>query len=143
MSQSEKELPISEDLLEILRDPAAVQEPEKYGPDPGKLELVHNSWLVSADTGYKYPIRDGIPVMLIEEGERWKDTPIEDLPMPPESIEPLAAPLSSGPDLFPETSGSGGVSYAVLAGGLLLFALLVVLLIGHKSSEADDEPTPD
>ena len=73
MSETNQELPISADLLEILRDPAAVQEPDKYGPDPGKLELVFNSWLVSADTGYKYPIKDGIPVMLIEEGERWKD----------------------------------------------------------------------
>lgn len=143
MSQTEKELPISADLLEILRDPAAVQEPEKYGPDPGKLELVHNSWLVSADTGYKYPIRDGIPVMLIEEGERWKDTPIADLPMPPESIEPLAAPVSSGPDLFAESPGSGGVSYAVLAGGLLIFALLVALLIRRKTSAAVNESTPD
>lgn len=143
MSQSEKDLPISEDLLEILRDPAAVQEPEKYGPDPGKLELVHNSWLVSADTGYKYPIKDGIPVMLIEEGERWKDTPVEDLPIPPESIEPLPAPVSLGPDLFAESSAGGGVSYAVLAGGLLFLALLIALLIRRKTSVADDEPTSD
>lgn len=75
--------PISPDLLEILRCPLAVQSPEKYGPDPGQLELVHNCWLVSKDTGLKYPIRDGIPIMLIEEGEKWKDTPVEDLPVPP------------------------------------------------------------
>ena len=78
--------------LEILRDPAAVQEPEKYGDDPGRLELVHNAWLVSKDTGYKYPIKDGIPVMLVEEGERWKDTPIDELPMPPESAGSLPPP---------------------------------------------------
>lgn len=77
------DLPISPDLLEILRDPLAVQDKEKYGPDPGQLELVHNCWLVSKDTGYKYPIKDGIPVMLIEEGEKWKDTPVEKLPVPP------------------------------------------------------------
>jgi uncharacterized protein YbaR (Trm112 family) len=76
-------LPISPDLLEILRDPLAVQDKEKYGPDPGRLELAHNCWLVSKDTGYKYPIKDGIPVMLIEEGEKWKDTPVEKLPVPP------------------------------------------------------------
>lgn len=81
---SEKpELPISERLLEILRDPVAVQDREKYGDDPGRLELVHNCWLVSADTGYKYPISEGIPVMLVEEGEKWKDTSVDDLPIPP------------------------------------------------------------
>jgi hypothetical protein len=31
----------------------------------------------------KYPIRDGIPVMLIEEGKKWKETAVEDLPVPP------------------------------------------------------------
>ena len=81
--QSAEKLPISPDLLKILRDPLAVQHSEKYGDDPGRLELVHNCWLVSKDTGYKYPIKDGIPVMLVEEGAKWKDTPVEDLPVPP------------------------------------------------------------
>ena len=74
--------PISPELLEILRCPVAVQSKE-FGDDPGRLELVHNSWLVCADTNMKYPIRDGIPVMLIEEGEKWKDTPVDKLPVPP------------------------------------------------------------
>ena len=119
MSEMTQELPISEDLLEILRDPAAVQEPEKYGPDPGRLELVHNAWLVSKDTGYKYPIKDGIPIMLVEEGERWKDTAIEDLPMPPESTDPLpaAAPQS---DFYIQESESGGVPPIVLIGGIFV-----------------------
>jgi len=81
--QPNNELPISADLLSILRDPLAVQDKEQYGDDPGRLELVHNCWLVSKDTGYKYPIKDGIPVMLIEEGEKWKETAVEDLPVPP------------------------------------------------------------
>ena len=81
--QNPTDLPVSPDLLEILRDPLAVQDKEKYGDDPGRLELVHDCWLVSKDTGLKYPIKDGIPVMLIEEGMKWKDTPIEDLPVPP------------------------------------------------------------
>lgn len=76
------ELPINADLLEILRCPLAVQSKE-YGDDPGQLELAHNSWLVCEDSGLKYPIVDGIPVMLIEEGEKWKDTAVEDLPVPP------------------------------------------------------------
>ena len=77
-----EESPISPELLQILRCPVAVQSDE-YGEDPGKLELVHSSWLVCADTNMKYPIRDGIPVMLIEEGEKWKDTAVADLPVPP------------------------------------------------------------
>ncbi len=75
-------LPISPQLLAILRCPLAVQSNE-YGDDPGKLELVHNCWLVCADTSMKYPIRDGIPVMLIDEGMKWRDTAVEDLPIPP------------------------------------------------------------
>lgn len=75
-------LAISPELLEILRCPKAVQSDE-YGDDPGRLRLVRDSWLVSDDSGYKYPIRDGIPVMLIEEGEKWKDVPEEELPVPP------------------------------------------------------------
>jgi uncharacterized protein len=74
--------PISPELLEILRCPLAVQSKE-YGPDPGRLRLVKNSWLVCDDSGLKYPIRDGIPVMLIEEGQKWKDTPEDQLPVPP------------------------------------------------------------
>jgi uncharacterized protein YbaR (Trm112 family) len=143
MSEINQELPISADLLEILRDPAAVQEPEKYGPDPGKLELVYNSWLVSADTGYKYPIKDGIPVMLIEEGERWKDTPIEELPMPPESADPLPTPDSTVSDLFIGSGEQRGLNYGLLAAGLLLVGVLVIALILRKRNATIDESTPD
>ncbi len=83
MSQS-NDMPISPELLEILRCPLAVQSQE-YGDDPGRLRLVKNSWLVSDDSGLKYPIREGIPVMLIEEGQKWKDTAEADLPVPPPS----------------------------------------------------------
>lgn len=75
--------PIHPELLKILRCPLAVQDKEKYGSDPGRLELVHNSWLVCTDSGLKYPIRDGIPVMLIEEGMKWQNTSVEKLPVPP------------------------------------------------------------
>jgi uncharacterized protein YbaR (Trm112 family) len=70
---------ISQDLLDILRCPDCVQEKE------GLLELEHDSWLVcqEPDCGRKYPIRDGIPVMLIDEGDKWVDTAVEDLPVPP------------------------------------------------------------
>ncbi|MCP5094633.1 MAG: Trm112 family protein [Chloroflexi bacterium] len=73
---------LSQELLDILRCPIAVQSKE-FGDDPGQLELIHNCWLVCHDTNMKYPIRDGIPVMLIEEGEKWKSTSVNNLPVPP------------------------------------------------------------
>lgn len=81
---SQNDMPISPELLEILRCPLAVQVKE-YGDDPGRLRLVKNSWLVCDDSGLKYPIRDGIPVMLIEEGQKWKAMAEADLPVPPPS----------------------------------------------------------
>jgi uncharacterized protein YbaR (Trm112 family) len=70
---------ISQELLEILRCPSCVRERE------GLLELVHETWLVCQEPGCgrKYPIKDDIPVMLIEEGDRWIKTTVEDLPVPP------------------------------------------------------------
>ncbi len=73
---------IDPELLEILRCPVALHD-EKRGADPGRLRLVKNCWLVCDESGYKYPIRDGIPVMLVEEGARWKDTLEAELPVPP------------------------------------------------------------
>jgi len=75
---------VSDELMKILRCPVAVHYKDK-GDDPGQLRLVKDSWLVCDDSGYKYPIRDGIPVMLVDEGEKWKDTPEADLPLPPPS----------------------------------------------------------
>ena len=69
------------ELLNLLRCPVAVRQ-GKSG-DPGRLELVRGCWLVCEDSGLKYPIRDGIPVMLVEEGERWKNTAVDQLPVPP------------------------------------------------------------
>ena len=75
-------LPINPDLLEILRCPVAVHYTDK-GDDPGRLELVHDCWLVCADSGYKYPICDGIPIMLVDEGERWKNVAVKVMAGPP------------------------------------------------------------
>jgi uncharacterized protein YbaR (Trm112 family) len=41
--------------------------------DKGPLDLVDGQWLVNPRNGYRYPITDGIPVMLIEVGERYRD----------------------------------------------------------------------
>jgi uncharacterized protein len=74
---------INPDLLEILRCPVAVHYKDKGG-DPGRLELVHDgAWLVSPDSGYKYPVIDDIPVLLVDVGEKYRETPVEDLPVPP------------------------------------------------------------
>lgn len=79
---AEESASISPELLEILRCPEAVHYTDK-GDDPGRLDLVHNCWLVCEDSGYKYPIRDGIPVMLLEVGKKYQNVPVEDLPVPP------------------------------------------------------------
>jgi uncharacterized protein YbaR (Trm112 family) len=67
---AEASAPISQELLEILVDPG----------DKGPLELVTESaekaWLVNRRNGNRYPIEDGIPVMLLEEGEKWRDASI-------------------------------------------------------------------
>jgi uncharacterized protein YbaR (Trm112 family) len=72
---------VSEELLEILRCPYCVQDRE------GMLKLVKETWLVCQEPqdycGRKYPILDDIPVMLIDEGDKWIDTAEEDLPVPP------------------------------------------------------------
>ena len=55
---------IRAELLEILVDPQ----------DKGKLELVEaGKFLLNPRNGYRYPIRDGIPVMLIDEGKKHQD----------------------------------------------------------------------
>lgn len=68
---------VSKELLEILRCPACVREKE------GLLDLVQGSWLVCRDCDRKYPIRDDIPVMLIDEGDKWVSVKVEDLKVPP------------------------------------------------------------
>lgn len=56
--------PISDELLKILVCPE----------DKGPLELVDDGkFLLNPRNGYKYPIRNGIPVMLIEEGKKFQD----------------------------------------------------------------------
>jgi uncharacterized protein len=58
---------LSPELLAILADPA----------DKGPVELLTDSsgkeWLVNRRNGFRYPVEDGIPIMLIEEGEKHKD----------------------------------------------------------------------
>lgn len=75
---------INPELLEILRCPYCVSSSTRQpGDDPGRLTLYKDCWLIEPTLGRKYPIRDGIPIMLIPEGEKWMNTRPEDLPVPP------------------------------------------------------------
>ena len=81
--EGEAAVALDADLLDMLRCPVAVHY-ENRGDDPGRLQLARaGHWLHCPDSGYNYPIRDGIPIMLIEEGERWRGRAIDDLPIPP------------------------------------------------------------
>jgi uncharacterized protein YbaR (Trm112 family) len=71
-------LMVSQELLDILRCPADV----RNGPNAGLLDLVKETWLVCRDCGRKYPIKNDIPIMLIEEGDKYKGTPVEQLGAP-------------------------------------------------------------
>lgn len=68
---------LSQDFLDILRCPVCVREKE------GLLEYYRESWLICKDCGRKYPVRDDIPVMLIEEGDKWAKAAVNELPVPP------------------------------------------------------------
>ena len=68
---------IKQDLLDILRCPVCVKE------NKGSLTVYRDSWLVCDDCGRKYPILREIPVMLIDEGSKWINTPVEQLEVPP------------------------------------------------------------
>ncbi|MBN1304018.1 MAG: Trm112 family protein [Anaerolineales bacterium] len=69
---------VSQELLDILRCPACVRD------KGGELTLHQDTWLICQDCGRKYPIKEDIPVMLIDEGDQWIDKAVEDLPVPPQ-----------------------------------------------------------
>ena len=71
---------ISEKLIEILRCPDCVQENE------GLLEFYKEAWFVCTECNRKYPVVQDIPVMLLDEGDKWVETAKEDLPIPPPDI---------------------------------------------------------
>lgn len=68
-------------LLDLLRCPVALRE---HGDEAARLKLVHDGWWLFCEaSGYKYPVRDGIPQMLVEEGAKWQQTDVAALPVPP------------------------------------------------------------
>jgi uncharacterized protein len=62
---------LNEELLAILACPACKT----------KVSLVANKWLAcqNPDCRRKYPIKDDIPIMLVEEGDKYIDVPEESL----------------------------------------------------------------
>jgi hypothetical protein len=73
---------------------------------------LEGDWLIAEVGGLRYPIRDGIPVMLIEEGEKWKDTAVDALPVPPPAAEPA---VPSSESQAPAASGVTRPNYTLIA----------------------------
>ena len=122
---------VAQDLLEILRCPYCVSgETRQPGDDPGQLELVRDgTWLVcqEPDCGRKYPIKEDIPVMLIEEGERFQATPREELPDIPPAEERAVLSAPPPPPALDERQQMALILLG-LAVGIGVFVLLVILL---------------
>ena len=68
---------VSETLIEILRCHNCVR------TTGGLLKLHKDAWFICQDCARKYPIVDDIPVMLIEEGDKWVSADEGELPVPP------------------------------------------------------------
>ncbi len=69
-SMKKKQVPVNHNLLRILRCPHCVtRKIHKICKDTGRLDLIQNNLLVcqEPECGRKYPVRDGIVVMLVEE----------------------------------------------------------------------------
>lgn len=66
---------IEQDYLELLRCPHCAQ------ADKGKLVVTRDEWLTCNDCHRHYPVVQGIPVMLPEEGDRWQDAVPAELPV--------------------------------------------------------------
>ena len=65
---------VNQELLDILVCPACKT----------KVELLRETWLVcqNPECRRKYPIRDDIPVMLVEEGSKYANVDEDALPQP-------------------------------------------------------------
>jgi uncharacterized protein YbaR (Trm112 family) len=86
---------IVQSKFDILRCPHCVAgEHRACGPDPGRLERVNDGWLVCIEAGCdrKYPVYDGLPIMMFGESDRWRKVPAADLPVPPPGKVVRASP---------------------------------------------------
>ncbi len=69
-------MPISAELMAILRCPACMRDyDEQERQVRGRVSL-EGDWLVCPDCGRRYPIKDEIPHMLIEEGDKYRRQPV-------------------------------------------------------------------
>jgi uncharacterized protein YbaR (Trm112 family) len=126
---------VSQELLEILRCPHCVSGPTRRpGNDPGRLELVQGVWLVCQEPGCgrKYPIKEDIPVMLIDEGDKWINTGIEELPEPGLLVDPaefgLMSPLKGGIDSYSPSRNQMLATLLALLAVILVAAFIFSLL---------------
>ena len=114
---------VSQELLEILRCPNCVRD----GPDAGMLDR-EGSWLICRDCDRKYPIRDEIPVMLVEEGERFQHIGREDLPaVPPAEERALSAGALDGPPALSDQQRLALTLLGVAVGVGLVIGLVMLL----------------
>ena len=76
-------MPIDAELMDILVCPACRT----------KVELVPEAWLVcpNPECRRKYPVVEDIPVMLIEEGDKYADTAVNDLDISQVSLDKAGA----------------------------------------------------
>lgn len=121
---------VSQELLDILRCPDCV----RNGPEAGLLDHVGN-WLICKDCDRKYPIRDDIPVMLIEEGERFRHVARESLPASPPPEE--RAPLPSLPALPQSEQDRQRLILTIV--GLALGIGIVLLAVMWILRQAEEE----
>lgn len=76
-------MPIDAELMDILVCPACRT----------KVALVQKAWLVcpNPECRRKYPVVEDIPVMLIEEGDKYADTAVNDLDISQVSLDKAGA----------------------------------------------------
>lgn len=122
---------VSQELLEILRCPNCVRDDR---PDPGLLTHTGN-WLVCQDCDRKYPIRDDIPVMLIEEGDRFRELSVEELPEVPPPEKRAPAPVAPRMPAVVQSSQKRILILIGLALGVGVAVLIVMWLLRDQDDE--------
>lgn len=79
---------LPEYLMQRTRCPYCVKASSGGTDRPvGVLRLEGNYWLVCISCERKYPLIDNLPVLMIEEGNRWTRTPVTELPIPPSLMQ--------------------------------------------------------
>lgn len=117
----------SQQLLDILRCPHCA--PKGEG---GLLDLQGN-WLICQVCARKYPIRDDIPVMLVEEGTRFMNVDVSELPDIPPAEAPKPLPQSPA---APAADDERKKLLLVLIGALLGVGLIVGLVLWLNKKRA-------